>query len=87
MKRLTTLFVASLLLALAVTQSAATKNPRGHHHRGHHQQHAVFVQTNEPAGNRIIVFDHQEAHPYSMTARSHDLTRSLPILSLTLGRR
>jgi hypothetical protein len=57
MKRLTTLFVASLLLALAVTQSAATKNPRGHHHRGHHQQHAVFVQTNEPAGNRIIVFD------------------------------
>ena len=57
MKRLTTLFVASLLLALAVTQSAATKNPRGHHHRGHHKQHAVFVQTNEPAGNRIIVFD------------------------------
>jgi hypothetical protein len=56
MKQLATLFFASLVVALAVTQSAATKNPRSHHHRGH-QQHAVFVQTNEPAGNRIVVFD------------------------------
>jgi 6-phosphogluconolactonase (cycloisomerase 2 family) len=56
MKQLTTLLLASLVVALAVTQSAATKNPRSHHHRDH-RQHAVFVQTNEPSGNRIVVFD------------------------------
>jgi hypothetical protein len=55
MKQLATLIFASLLVALAITQSAATKNPRSHHHRG--GQHAVFVQTNEPTGNRIVVFD------------------------------
>jgi len=55
MKQLAILFAASLLLALAVTQSAATKNPRSWHHRD--LQHAVFVQTNEPTGNRIVVFD------------------------------
>src|SRR4029079_15908156 len=49
------LVVASLLVALAVTQSAATKNPRHRHHGD--RQHAVFVQTNEPGGNRIVVFD------------------------------
>jgi hypothetical protein len=55
MKQLATLFLASLVLGLAVTQSAATKNPRSHHHRD--RQHTVFVQTNEPNGNRIVVFD------------------------------
>ncbi|HEY7149284.1 MAG TPA: hypothetical protein VH420_07545 [Gaiellaceae bacterium] len=56
MKQVATLVVTGLVLALAVTQSAATKNPRGHHHhRG--GQHAVFVQTNEPSGNHIVVFD------------------------------
>src|SRR6187549_2318271 len=55
MKQLTTLFLVSLVMALAVTQSAATKNPRSRHHRD--RQHAVFVQTNEPNGNRIVVFD------------------------------
>jgi 6-phosphogluconolactonase (cycloisomerase 2 family) len=54
MKQLTTLFLASLVVALAVTQTAATKNPRSHHRD---RQHAVFVQTNEPSGNRIVVFD------------------------------
>ena len=33
MKQLTTLFLASLVMALAATQSAATKNPRSHPHR------------------------------------------------------
>jgi 6-phosphogluconolactonase (cycloisomerase 2 family) len=55
MKQLGILIVSSLLVALAVTQSAATKNPRHGHHRD--RQHVVFVQTNEPAGNRIVVFD------------------------------
>ena len=55
MKQLPILVVSALLVALAVTQSAATKNPRSHHHRD--RQHAVFVQTNEPAGNEIVVFD------------------------------
>ena len=55
MKQLTTLFLASLVMALAVTQTAATKNPRSRHHRD--RQHTVFVQTNEPSGNRIVVFD------------------------------
>jgi len=55
MKQLGILIVASLLVALAVTQSAATKNPRHRHHGD--RQHAVFVQTNEPAGNHIVVFD------------------------------
>jgi hypothetical protein len=55
MKQLAILFVASLLVALAATQSAVSKNPRLRHHAN--RQHAVFVQTNEPTGNRIVVFD------------------------------
>ena len=55
MKQLTILFFASVVMALAVTQSAATRNPRSHDHRD--RQHTVFVQTNEPNGNRIVVFD------------------------------
>jgi hypothetical protein len=42
-------------VALAATQSAVSKNPRLRHHAN--RQHAVFVQTNEPTGNRIVVFD------------------------------
>jgi hypothetical protein len=55
MKQLAILFAASLLVALAATQSAASKNPRLRHHPD--RQHAVFVQTNEATGNRIVVFD------------------------------
>lgn len=55
MKQVAILFLASLLVALAATQSAVSKNPRLRHHAN--RQHAVFVQTNEPTGNRIVVFD------------------------------
>lgn len=55
MKQLVTLFLASLLVALAATQSATSKNPRLRQHPD--RQHTVFVQTNEPTGNEIVVFD------------------------------
>ena len=45
-------------MALAGAQAAYPDHGHGHH--GHHHgrgQSVVFVQTNEPSGNRIVVFD------------------------------
>jgi len=51
------LVLATALVALAGAQAAY---PDHGHGRGHHHgrnQAVVFVQTNEPSGNRIVVFD------------------------------
>src|SRR5215203_624229 len=51
------LVLATALVALAGAQAAY---PDHGHGRGHHHwrnQSVVFVQTNEPSGNRIVAFD------------------------------
>ena len=53
------LVLATALVALAGAQAAYPDHGHGHG-RGHHHgrgQSIVFVQTNEPSGNRIVVFD------------------------------
>ncbi len=55
------LVLATTLVALAGAQAAYPDHGHGRGHgRGHHHgrgQAVVFVQTNEPSGNRIVVFD------------------------------
>ena len=55
------LVLATALVALAGAQAAYPDHGHGRGHgRGHHHgrgQSVVFVQTNEPSGNRIVVFD------------------------------
>jgi len=52
------LVLAAAVAALAGAQAAYPDHGHGRHH-GHHgrAQSVVFVQTNEPNGNRIVVFD------------------------------
>jgi 6-phosphogluconolactonase (cycloisomerase 2 family) len=55
-----TLFLALAVTALAGAQAAAAGHGHGHghgHHHGHRGHGVVFVQTNQPDGNAIAVYD------------------------------
>jgi len=55
LRRTVPLFVAAVVLALAIAVPAgASGRPHGH---GHHSQRVLFVQTNQPSGNQIVVYD------------------------------
>ncbi len=55
-----TLFLALAVTALAGAQAASAGHGHGHghgHHHGHRGHGVVFVQTNQPDGNAIAVYD------------------------------
>ena len=55
-----TLFLALAVMALAGAQVASAGHGHGHghgHHHGHRGHGVVFVQTNQPGGNAIAVYD------------------------------
>src|SRR4051812_49039217 len=55
--------VAAALFAAQAASGGNTKNPKSHRENDGH--HLVFVQTNQPTGNQIVVYD-----------RAHDGTLS-----------
>jgi 6-phosphogluconolactonase (cycloisomerase 2 family) len=55
-----TALAAVLAAALIPAQAVHADGGRGHHGHGKRSGHAVFVQTNEVSGNRIVVFERND---------------------------
>jgi 6-phosphogluconolactonase (cycloisomerase 2 family) len=54
------LLAAFALVLVGAQSAAAAHRHHGHHHHGHghgHGRNLVFVQTNQPSGNAVVVFD------------------------------
>jgi 6-phosphogluconolactonase (cycloisomerase 2 family) len=54
---ITAITIAGLAGGLIASGAASADAPRGHHQDG---EHAVFVQTNKPLGNTVVVYDRDE---------------------------